>query len=358
MNIIQKEDLAYSGFSNDDTNVTGGIDIRVDTESTVGSAIALAVTKPLHASGDPIPLLPGDSGNVGEVLDSLVSRNGDTMIGDLGFVGTAKPVWGYADSRIEYEPSTGSSVWPTLASLPDRTGIYFVSSNAGMPTEGAGYSGSAWCVDRSGGLALAGTSIDKVSYPSTLGYWKKDSLQGSWERLDTGLQPAIGACTDREDVVVDTAGKLWGVAKHYSIPRTTLSLSTPPGVLDGTFTDSTNITVVNPSSCRVMRLTFENVSGYFYTPTISTCSGNFTYGVYTTFGAGMYAFNSLVSPGEDHYYSTANKGYFLSLGGYIDIPPGASCAVQFEVSNPMPTPGTTHPYQEHFASAAFTGNTL
>ena len=170
-------------------------------------------------------------------------------------------------------------------------------------------------------------------------------------------QPAADACTDREDVVWNGT-ILQGAAKHYSIPRTTLSLSTPPGVLDGTFADSTNITVVNPSSCRAMRLTFENISGYFYTPMISACNGNLTYRVPTTFGAGMYGFTSLVSPGVDHYYATANKGYFLSLGGYIDIPPGASCAVQFEVSNPMLTPGTTHPYQEHFASVAFTGQTI
>lgn len=43
VNIIQKEDLSNSGFSNDNSLVSGGIDVRVDPGSTVGDAITAAI---------------------------------------------------------------------------------------------------------------------------------------------------------------------------------------------------------------------------------------------------------------------------------------------------------------------------
>ena len=44
VNIIQKEDLSSSGFSNDNSLAAGGIDVRVDAGSTVGNAIAAAIS--------------------------------------------------------------------------------------------------------------------------------------------------------------------------------------------------------------------------------------------------------------------------------------------------------------------------
>lgn len=43
VNIIQKEDLSNTGFSNDNSLAAGGIDVRVDAGSTVGDAIAAAI---------------------------------------------------------------------------------------------------------------------------------------------------------------------------------------------------------------------------------------------------------------------------------------------------------------------------
>jgi hypothetical protein len=47
--IIQKGDLASTSFSNNNTNNSGGIAVRVDSASTVGIAIATAVSEAVAA---------------------------------------------------------------------------------------------------------------------------------------------------------------------------------------------------------------------------------------------------------------------------------------------------------------------
>ena len=50
-NVVQKGDLAFAGFSNNNTANSGGIDVRVDVGSTVGNAIAAAIAAAAGAGG-------------------------------------------------------------------------------------------------------------------------------------------------------------------------------------------------------------------------------------------------------------------------------------------------------------------
>jgi hypothetical protein len=170
-------------------------------------------------------------------------------------------------------------------------------------------------------------------------------------------QPSAGSCTDRDEVVWNGA-ILQGAAKHYSIPRTVLWLTTPPTILDGTFTDSVDISITNPSNCRTLRLTFDDVSGYFYTPSMTPGLGNFIFGVFTTFGTGMQGFAPTTTDTSGKFLSVANKGFFATAG-YVDIPPGATTTVQFSVNNGVIIPQTLNAGGvEFYFTAAFTGQTI
>jgi hypothetical protein len=269
MNILQKEDLAAASFANTNANAAGGVAIRTDAGSTVGTAITAATpaAQTLSIAGQTLSL----SGGGGSV-----------------------------------------AVPSTTFATPAET--------------------------------IAGTATGKALDPADL-------------TAKLANQPAAGACTDREDVVWNGA-ILQGAAKHYSIPRTVLRLTTPPTILDGTFTDSVDISITNPSNCRTLRLTFDDVSGYLYTPSMTPGLGNFMFGVFTTFGTGMQAFASTVTDASGKFFSVANKGFFATAG-YIDVPPGATTAVQFSVNNQAIIPQTLSAGGvEFYFNAAFTGQTV
>jgi hypothetical protein len=171
-------------------------------------------------------------------------------------------------------------------------------------------------------------------------------------------QPASGVCTDREDVVWNGT-ILQGAAKHYSFSGGFASayLDQPAST---TYTPaSADTTIVNPSSCRSLRVTIRDLASRMRVDSASA-SGDVIQAMSVTVGGTgvQYAIGAETNAGASViYHSGSNSVGYGPTSGFYDIPPSASAT--FTVSEYL-LAGNLNFISSgvHGASASFIAQTL